>query len=151
MDKKDIVSMYTRIFEDQILFNKLLGFKILEMSVNRVEVSMEMRDELLGNPFNKTLHGGAIASILDFACGLIAQAHVVDAMPDVTPEKLNKRLSRMGTIDLRIDYIRPGRGKTFLAVSEIVRLGNKVAVIRSELNNEKHELIAVATAAYLVG
>ena len=57
----------------------------------------------------------------------------------------------MGTIDLRVDYLRPGIGKHFIASSFILRAGNKVAVTRMELHNDNGEHIAVGTGAYLVG
>jgi uncharacterized protein (TIGR00369 family) len=61
------------------------------------------------------------------------------------------RLSRLGTIDLRIDYLRPGRGQRFTAQAVPLRAGNKVAVVRSELHNEDGVLVAVGTGTYLCG
>ena len=57
----------------------------------------------------------------------------------------------MGTIDLRVDYLRPGRGTHFLAEARLLRAGNKVAVTRMELHNDKEELLAVGTGTYLCG
>ena len=37
-------------------------------------------------------------------------------------------LSGIGTIDLRIDYLRPGRGKHFVVTGGVGRLGGRVAV-----------------------
>ena len=62
-----------------------------------------------------------------------------------------KRLSRVSTIDLRIDYLRPGRGKLFTATGSVMRTGRKVAVARMELRNEEQTLIAVGTGTYSVG
>ncbi|HAV87176.1 MAG TPA: thioesterase family protein, partial [Pseudomonas sp.] len=59
--------------------------------------------------------------------------------------------ARLGTIDLRIDYLRPGRGQRFSATATLLRSGNKVAVVRSELHNEAGVLIAVGTGTYLCG
>jgi uncharacterized protein (TIGR00369 family) len=56
-----------------------------------------------------------------------------------------------GTIDLRVDYLRPGKGNRFVASGTILRIGKKVAVVRTELRNEQDELIAVGTGTYLVG
>ena len=57
----------------------------------------------------------------------------------------------IGTIDLRVDYLRPGRGKYFIATGRVVRLGNRVAVAHMELTNDAGELIATGGAAYMVG
>ena len=57
----------------------------------------------------------------------------------------------MGTIDLRVDYLRPGRGKYFIATARIVRKGSRIAVTHMELHNDAGELIATGGAAYVVG
>ena len=62
-----------------------------------------------------------------------------------------QRLSKVGTIDMRVDYLRPGTGKHFTATGWILRTGGKVAVTRMELRNEEETLIAVGTGTYTVG
>jgi len=52
---------------------------------------------------------------------------------------------------LHVDYLRPGRGKYFVATGRVVRLGNRVAVAHMELVNDDGELIATGGAAYMVG
>ncbi|MCP4607118.1 MAG: hotdog fold thioesterase, partial [Planctomycetes bacterium] len=66
-------------------------------------------------------------------------------------EKQTKRISKIGSIDMRIDYLRPGTGKEFTAKGKILRTGRKVAVSRMELWNEEDKLIAVGTGTYTVG
>jgi uncharacterized protein (TIGR00369 family) len=68
-------------------------------------------------------------------------------------ESLDKRLARftrVNTIDLRVDFLRPGLGKWFVASAFTLRTGNKVAVTRIELHNDQNELIAVGTGSYVV-
>ena len=57
---------------------------------------------------------------------------------------------KLNTIDLRIDYIRPGKGSLFTATGYILRAGRKVAVARMELHNENEQLIAVGTGSYII-
>ena len=57
---------------------------------------------------------------------------------------------KMSTIDLSIDYLRPGRGKSIIADGKILRIGNKVAVTRMELHNDEGKLIAVGTGTYIL-
>lgn len=64
---------------------------------------------------------------------------------------LPRAMSRTATTDLRIDYLRPGLGKHFIATGSILRAGNKVAVSRMDLHNEERAYIATATGTYLVG
>mgnify|MGYP001570982506 CR=1 FL=1 len=60
-------------------------------------------------------------------------------------------LARIGTIDLRIDYLRPGKGTHFYARSKMMRTGRKVSVTRMDLHNDVDLLIAVGTGTYIVG
>lgn len=60
------------------------------------------------------------------------------------------RYSRLGTIDLRVDYLRPGLGKHFTASAEVVRLGGRVGSTQMRLVNDEDTLIATAAAAYVV-
>ena len=62
-----------------------------------------------------------------------------------------KRLKNIGTIDLRVDYLRPAKGKEFTATASIIRAGNKIVVTRLELHNDKQILVAVGTGTYIVG
>lgn len=43
----------------------------------------------------------------------------------------------MGIIDFRVDYLRLGRGERFIVISSLLRVGNKVVVVRVELYNEE--------------
>ena len=64
---------------------------------------------------------------------------------------MQQRLQKLGTIDIRIDFLRPGRGNSFTATAQVIRKGKKVAVTRMELHNEEGLEIALGTATYLVG
>jgi len=57
----------------------------------------------------------------------------------------------MGTVDLRVDYLRPGRGEYFIASASLIRAGNKVSVARVDLHNDAGVHIATTTATYMVG
>jgi uncharacterized protein (TIGR00369 family) len=69
-----------------------------------------------------------------------------DAVPR---EERYLRLAKLGTIDMRVDYLLPGRGKHFEATASLLRVGKKVFVARMELRNENDELIAAGTGTYL--
>jgi uncharacterized protein (TIGR00369 family) len=148
----DVILEHLKIvYEEKMPFNKYLGLKIDSISRDGAVVRIDMRDDLIGNYEKNIIHGGVISSILDFAGGVIAQIHVLNEMKDISMDKLVKRLSSMGTIDMRIDFIRPGRGAHFLATGHILRLGHKIAVTRTEFVNDEGVLIAVGTSTYIVG
>lgn len=139
------------IYEEKMPFNKYLGIKIASLSGDGAVIRIDMRNDLIGNFEKNILHGGVISSILDFTGGVIAQMHVFSDMKDASMERLIKRFASMGTIDMRIDYIRPGKGSYFLATGHVLRLGKRVAVTRTEFVNDEGTLIAVGTSSYIVG
>ena len=136
---------------ERIPFNQALGIELDEVSTSQVVMHLPMKPELVGNFVHGILHGGVIASLLDVAGGAMAMLGAFDKHRHLTTQERAARLSRLGTIDLRIDYLRPGRGTRFSASATLLRSGNKVAVVRSELHNELGTLIAVGTGTYLCG
>jgi uncharacterized protein (TIGR00369 family) len=134
----------------ELPFHRFLGLTLESFDIENGYIRFDMRDELIGNSHFKTLHGGVIASILDAEGGFVL--HLDDAWrSEKTGSPLNPLSLKGGTIDLRIDYLRPGKGKHFVASGTVLRRGNKVAVVHTELRNEQDELIAIGIITYLVG
>ena len=136
----------TRAVEAAIPFNRVLGLHLEDLNAQGARLTFEMRDELVGNFEKGVLHGGVISASLDVAGGmasLMAGSH--DPKVNVVA-----RFRVLGTIDLRVDYLRPGAGNRFVVTGEILRSGRKVAVTRMELRNEDDILIAVGTGTYIV-
>ena len=75
---------------------------------------------------------------------------VLKTMQGQSVQAMAERFAKIGTIDMRIDYLRPGVGDHFIATGYVLRTGNKVAVTRMELHNNERQLIAVGTGAYVV-
>ncbi|RCU45540.1 MULTISPECIES: thioesterase family protein [Corallincola] len=139
------------LFTDQMPFNRSLGLSIPYFTCDKVEVHFAMHEGLIGNPIQRILHGGVTASVLDVAGGLIAIANFLEKSDTMDQALLNKKLAKMGTIDMRVDYLRPGRGEHFVASAEVIRSGSRVSVCRMELHNEKGSQIAFGTGAYMMG
>ena len=138
-------------FFQRIPFNRMLGIQLGELSPQRVTMHLPMQDELIGNFVHGILHGGVIASLLDVVGGAMALIGAFDKHQHLPSAERMARLSKLGTIDLRIDYLRPGRGQHFTASAVLLRSGNKVAVVRSELHSDDGTLVAVGTGTYLCG
>lgn len=132
-------------------FNKVLGLTADSMDIENARVYFGMREELLGNSVYGTLHGGVISAILDITGGFVVFLDLFKKVKGKSREKLMEQLTKVATIDMRVDYLRPGVGKDFTASGFILRTGRKVAVVRTELHNEEGALIAVGTASYIVG
>lgn len=149
--QQDFLSHLLTFFEEGIPFNKLLELKASLSNEGEIVVRVEMKDNLIGNTVKNILHGGVISSVLDVTGGMVAMAEVVQKMAGRSADEISKRLFNVGTIDLRIDYLRPGRGNFFLATGSIMRTGQKVAVVRMQLHNDENLLIAAGTGTYIIG
>jgi len=110
-----------------------------------------MGNKLIGNAVHGILHGGVISAVLDATGGMTATASAIKRMQGLSDGEITDWIARIGTIDMRVDYLRPGRGKRFQSSGTVMRTGNKVAVTRMELRNEENVMIAVGTGAYIVG
>lgn len=151
MNMDDLLKLLKETYENKLPFNRVLGLRIGSLSETAVTVHFDMRPDLVGNFVHGILHGGVISAALDAAGGIVATAGVLRQMAAEDLEAAMARIARIGTIDLRVDYLRPGKGERFTVMGGPMRAGRKVAVVRTELKNESDMLIAVGTGTYIVG
>ena len=151
LDRGQILAAVAKTFEERIPFNRVLGFDIKLQKDGTAKLSFQMRDELIGNFLRGNLHGGVISSSLDVVGGLVAFVALLDQNLVHAFDKGLERFSKMGTVDLRIDFLRPGLGGSFVATGSILRAGRRIAVTRMELHNDSGTLIAVGTGTYSIG
>jgi uncharacterized protein (TIGR00369 family) len=145
------MAQVAEIFYKKIPFHSVIGFEFDELNNELCRISFKSKPELIGNPFHGILHGGVTATALDVVGGCMAIAGMQVRNLHISDEEISKKLTRTGTVDLRIDYLRPGKGEHFHAIAKLLRSGNKVAVVRMELHNEKNTLIALGTGTYMTG
>lgn len=147
----EIIDWLHRLYEQRLPFNRVLGIEVTSLTAEGGTMAFAMREDLVGNVFHRTLHGGVISAVLDAVGGLTASAGLVARTAGLSEEEVGAIFARVGTIDLRVDYLRPGKGERFSASGRIMRTGRKVAVVRMEMHNEKAVLVAVGTGTYMVG
>jgi uncharacterized protein (TIGR00369 family) len=116
-----------RFFEQDIPFNAWLGMKVVEAAAARVVLRVPFRPELVGDPSRPALHGGVLSALADTAGGLAVFAALGD------PSR-----GRASTVDLRVDYLRPARLEDLACHAELVRMGNRVAVVRMTIRQGDH-------------
>ena len=138
------------IFEEKIVFNHLLGLKIVSLQPEYAEGRIEMKPELVGHYAYNRIHGGVISAGLDGMGALAVMAAIGARHMDESPEQRLHRFSKLGTIDLRVDYLRPGIGSHFTLRAEVLRLGSRVATTRMEFFGPDGTLMSAASAAYIV-
>lgn len=108
---------------------------------------VEANPNLIGNVTFNILHGGVAATILDTIGGLVGIFEIYKRNQGALEEQHKKAL-RLATVDLRIDYLAPGRGKQFIATAQIIRMGRKGCTTRMMLVNELDKPIAHGLASY---
>lgn len=139
------------VYENRMPFNQVLGVRIELITMEKVIVRIEKKPELVGNFEMNILHGGVISAVIDLTGGIIIQANALRKMGNITIGDVFSNFVKMSTVDMRVDYLRPGFGDHFICTSSLVRIGNKVAATRMEFYNDKNQLLATGAGTYLVG
>lgn len=146
-----IMDYFWGMVGDATTFPRLLDFTVESPDFDHARLRFPMQEVFVGNIAFRSLHGAVICAMLDEAGGHIVFLNVFNQMRGQPLEKQVKRISRIGSINLRIDYLTPGTGAEFIATARILRMGGKVAVTRMELHNDEEKLLAVGTGTYTVG
>lgn len=135
-----------------IPFNKVLGIDIddLDYETSQAVTSFKMTKDLIGNSIAGILHGGVTASVIDLTGGLSALISCVKLNEDKPIDVIKKKVISSATIDMRVDYLRPGKGESFKCKSRVIRAGSRIVVAKIDLYNEMKTRIATGTATYLI-
>ena len=124
--------------EQKVPFNRLLQVKIIDLHKGFCRVKIPWNPDLLGDPDRKAVHGGVLASILDVAGGTAAMTEL-------------EHKQRLSTLNLRVDYLKPGPPENLICDAFVVHKGNKVCHVSMKLFPEgKEESIALGQAIYSV-
>ncbi len=146
----EFVAALADIFEQRIVFNQVLGLKVVSVRPEQVVGRITMRPELVGHYAYNRIHGGVISASLDAMGGLAVMAAIGARHMDESVEHRLHRFAKLGTIDLRIDYLRPGIGEVFELRAEVMRLGSRVASTRMEFLGADGKLLSCGSGAYIV-
>jgi uncharacterized protein (TIGR00369 family) len=133
------MDLFKNIIEEYIPFNKVVGFKLLEVKENFVSILIPYRPELIGDVRRGSIHGGVIATAMDAvggAAGITTLKHFED---------------KLSTIDLRVDYLAPGKPKDIITEGSIVKSGSRVIFTRMiAYHDDRENLIAEGRGVYSV-
>ena len=146
----EFVAGLRAIFEEKIAFNRVLGLQIAQLRPDKVIGRITMRPELVGHFSFNRLHGGVISAGLDAMGGLATMAAIGARHMDEVPQQRLHRFGKLGTIDLRIDYLRPAIGEQFELRAEVLRLGSRVASTRMDFLGADGKLLATGAGAYII-
>lgn len=107
-------------------FDRWMDLRVESLDATTLRMRLPLRDEIIGIPTVRLLHGGVIASFIDAAGSYLLIAH------------LNKRLS---TVNLVVDYLRPAQGE-LVATAQIVKLGRKICNVAVTVAGEDGKDVA---------
>lgn len=138
------------MWEDRMPFNDVIGLKIESFGPPSPRTSFAMRPALVGHFGHGQLHGGVTAAVLDATGGFSIMCAIAEKNIGDSAEQVINRFARMGTIDLRIDFLHRGLGRFFVATSTVIRLGGRIANTQMALHNDEGTLIATGSGAYMV-
>ena len=103
---------------DETGLNALLSICDRKIDEGRAEVVMEAGDGHL-NP-GGVVHGGAIATLIDVAMGRAFGSLIDNGESPVT-------------IEMKVNYLEPGRVGQLVATAEVLRRGRLVTVVHAEV------------------
>jgi len=149
-EQRKLDAALTELFERLVTFNQILGLQVVRLGLTGPQLRFEMRPELVGHYQHGRLHGGVISATLDAMAGLAIMVALGEKHPEESADQVMHRFSRLGTIDLRVDYLRPGIGRHFTASAEVLRLGGRVASVQMRLVNDEELLVAAGAASYML-
>ena len=96
------------------------------------------------------MHGGVISAGLDAMGGLAVMIAIgVRHLDEPLAQRL-QRFGKLGTIDLRVDYLRPAVGARFELRAQVLRLGSRVATTHMQFLSSDGKPLAHGAAAYIV-
>jgi uncharacterized protein (TIGR00369 family) len=135
--KEVSLALVREFMEETVPFNRFLGIRVGSIEPGHARLELPFRPELIGDPMRPALHGGVISALLD-TCGGAA------VWSNVSPT------DRVSTIDLRVDYLRPGLSELLVAESRVLRLGNYVGVadLKAYHPSAPDQLVATGTGVY---
>jgi uncharacterized protein (TIGR00369 family) len=124
-----------RRFMEFVPHNKALGLEVVRFGDGEAVMSLPYADRLVGNPETGVLHGGAITSLMDAACGAAVFMKLTEPMP-------------IATLELRIDYLRPATPhQAVVARAHCYKVTRDVAFVRCDAFHAGAADDPIATAA----
>lgn len=134
------LDLLKKLAEEYIPFNRFLGVQATRMERGIARLELPFREEMIGDWTRPALHGGVISMLADTAGGMAVWTAVENPS------------ARVSTIDLRVDYLRPGKPERLIAEATVARAGRTVGVadIRLFHPGAEAEVVATGKAVYAI-
>jgi uncharacterized protein (TIGR00369 family) len=118
-------------------FSAIVGLKIVAAEKGEAIVRMPFSEKLLNDGgINMPIHGGAIASLADFAA-----CAAIWTLPET---------QRSMTISMTVNFTGPGIRSDLIATARVRRAGKRIASINVEVRDNADALVADALVTYKI-
>ena len=96
-----------------------LNLKLVNAGERSITLKLPYSKEIIGDSVNNYIHGGAVSTAIDTACGAAIF-------------QLRNNLRALATLDLRVDHIRPAAPGTDINIfAECYHLTHTIAFVRA--------------------
>ena len=126
MSKKELVE---KMEKSDFINNN--NYKVVDVIEGKKAILKGHITETSNNPYN-IAHGGFVFGLGDTAMGIAAASTGKNAV----------------TLSATINYLKPSVGEYLIAEAEIVRSGKSTCYIRTNIYNDKEELVATMDSNY---
>jgi uncharacterized protein (TIGR00369 family) len=115
-----------------------LGIELSRVDAGSAEGRLPYRPEFLGDVEHQLIHTGVVTTLIDSVCGVALIARIGEP-------------TRIATLDLRVDYLRPSRpGQDLVCRAECYRLTEQIAFLRASVwQDSADEPVATGMAAFM--
>lgn len=149
-----MTSAHAALLHDLVAQIPYLGFLGIRFDTAGDELTavLPYRDDLIGNPLIPALHGGVTAAFLEVTAitGLVWSGLIQGRLPAAALEVKNLP-SLPKTIDITVDYLRPGQPRDAFARARINRSGRRYASVHVEAwQDDPQRLFAQSTGHFLM-
>ncbi len=135
-----VKEIFKDVVEQKIPMAKFIGVKLLEIEEGFVKLLFPYREEFIGDPRSKRLHGGYTATAIDLAGGVASMTVMTSSDDDVA------------TIDMRIDYLRPGKAKEIIAEGHVLSKRRRSIVTEMKIYHpdDEEKIIAIGRGVFSI-
>lgn len=116
--KAQVCRVMTAGMQQRVPQNGALGLELLDYGADEVWMRLPYKPEIVGHPATGVIHGGAISTLMDAACGMAIMVRLGGP-------------SKIATLDLRIDYMKPARaGHAVIAHTRCYKVTRQICFVR---------------------
>lgn len=123
-------------FLQRVPYIRFLGMRV-ELAGDEMTAVLPFSQHLIGNPMLPALHGGVIGAFME----MTALAQLSLAEPTRRQPK---------TIDITIEYLRPGKAMTMYARADVRKVGRQIANVHVEAWQEARDKPAAALRGHFL-